>query len=111
MSGSGGEIFLPVPWATRSESSFLISLEDLDEVLKGASFTIDTLEDTSEAALAWRRSQPTAAGLAPSALGLHIVMGEQFALMQANQVRNLEQGRVTFVRGAVSKPKAAAHAA
>ena len=46
-----------------------------------------------------------AAGLAPSALGIHVVMGEQYPLMQSNQVRNLEQRRVTFVRGAASKPK------
>ncbi len=45
-----------------------------------------------------------AAGLAPSVLGIHVVMGEQYALMQSNQVRNLEERRVSFVRGAMSKP-------
>lgn len=105
MSGPAGDIHLPVPWATRRESSFLISIEALRETLKDVGFRIETLEDTSEAALAWRRSQPAAAGLAPSTLGLHVIMGEQFALMQSNQVRNLEQRRVTFVRGTTSKPK------
>lgn len=107
MSGPGGEIHLPVPWATRRESSFLISIDALRETLKEVGFQIETLNDTSEDALAWRRSQPAAAGLAPSTLGIHVVMGEQFALMQSNQVRNLEQRRVTFVRGATSKPKVA----
>lgn len=107
MSGPGGEIHLPVPWATRRESSFLISIDVLGETLREVGFQIETLDDTSEEALAWRRSQPAAAGLAPSVLGLHVVMGEQFALMQSNQVRNLEQRRVTFVRGATSKPKIA----
>ena len=110
MSGPGGEIHLPVPWATRRESSFLISVDALRETLKEAGFQIATLDDTSEEALAWRRNQPAASGLAPSTLGLHVVMGEQFALMQSNQVRNLEQRRVTFVRGAASKPKIALHA-
>ena len=107
MSGPGGEIHLPVPWATRRESSFLISIDALRETLKKAGFQIETLEDTSEAALAWRKSQPAAAGLAASTLGLHVVMGEQFSLKQSNQVRNLEQRRVTFVRGAANKPKLA----
>lgn len=107
MSGPSGEIHLPVPWATRRESSFLISLDTLRETLTEVGFHIETLDDTSEEALAWRRNQPAASGLAPSVLGLHVVMGEQFALMQSNQARNLEQRRVTFVRGVTSKPKIA----
>ena len=107
MSGPGGDIHLPVPWATRRDSSFLISVEVLRDTLKEVGFQIESLEDTSEAALAWRKAQPVAAGLAPALLGLHVVMGEQFALMQSNQVRNLEQRCVTYVRGATSKPKIA----
>jgi SAM-dependent methyltransferase len=106
MSGPGGDIYLPVPWATHIESSFLISVDALRETLREVGFVIEALEDTSEAALAWRKVQPAAAGLAPSALGLHVVMGEQFAGMQSNQVRNLEERRVSFVRGAASKPLA-----
>ena len=111
MSGPGGDIHLPVPWATRREASFLISVDALRETLNEVGFQIETLEDISEEALAWRRTQPAASGLAPSTLGLHIVMGEQYALMQSNQVRNLEQRRVTYVRGATSKPKITQHAA
>jgi ubiquinone/menaquinone biosynthesis C-methylase UbiE len=104
MSGGGGAIHLPVPWATRPESSFLISVEALHEMLRQTGFQIEMLEDTSEEALAWRKSQPAAAGLVQSTLGLHVVMGDQYSLMQANQVRNLEQRRVAYVRGAVRKP-------
>lgn len=104
-SGPGGDIHFPVPWATRRESSFLISVEALREMLKQIGFRIETLEDTSEEALAWRRNRPEAAGLAAAALGMHVVMGDQYALMQSSQVRNLEERRVTYVRGAASKPK------
>jgi SAM-dependent methyltransferase len=104
MAGPGGDVHLPVPWATRRESSFLISVDALRETLKQAGFQIETLEDTSEEALAWRKNQPAAAGLTASALGMHVVMGEQYALMQSNQVRNLEQRRVAYVRGATSRP-------
>lgn len=107
MSGPGGEIHRPVPWTTRRESSFLISVDALRQTLAQAGFQIEALEDTSEEALAWRKTQPAASGLAPSTLGLHVVMGEQFALMQSNQVRNLEQRRVAFVRGATNKPRIA----
>lgn len=111
MDGPGGEIHLPVPWATRHEENFLISVDMLRETLKATGFKIETLEDFSEEALAWRKNQPAAAGLAPQALGMHVVMGEQYAHMQSNMVRNLEERRVTFVRGAASKPQIAPHAA
>lgn len=111
MSGPGGALHLPVPWATRRESSFLISVDALRGMLKQLGFHIETLEDTSEEALAWRKSQPAAAGLVPSALGMHVVMGEHFALMQSNQVRNLEQRCVAYVRGVTAKPGTAQHAA
>jgi SAM-dependent methyltransferase len=105
MSGPGGDIHLPVPWATRRESSFLISVDALRETLKQVGFQIETLEDTSEEALAWRRNRPEAAGLAAAPLGMHVVMGNQYAFMQSSQVRNLEERRVTYVRGAASKPR------
>jgi ubiquinone/menaquinone biosynthesis C-methylase UbiE len=103
MSGPGGEIHLPVPWTTRRELSFLISTDALRETLKQVGFQIELLDDISDEALAWRKKQQ-AAGLAPSGLGLHLVMGEQFALMQSNQARNLEERRVRYVRGATNKP-------
>lgn len=105
MSGPGGEAHLPVPWATRRESSFLISVNALRDTLGQAGFHIETLEDISEEALAWRQGRPGASGLTPSTLSLHVVMGEQFSLMQSNQVRNLEQRRVTLVRGVTSRPR------
>jgi len=104
MSGGGGEIHLPVPWATRREASFLITLGELRETLQQTGFQVEMLEDTSEEALAWRKNQPAAAGLVQSKLGLHLVMGEQYSLMQSNQLRNLEERRVAYVRGAARKP-------
>lgn len=105
MDGLGGEIHLPVPWTTRREENFLISVDALREILKATDFKIETLEDFSEEALAWRKNQPAAAGLTLSPLGMHVVMGEQYVRMQSNMVQNLEERRVAFVRGAASKPQ------
>jgi hypothetical protein len=76
----------------------------LRAILNKRGYLIEKLDDISADALAWRKRQPAAAGLAASPLGLHVVMGEPFASMQANQVINLEQHRVTYVRGVVVKP-------
>jgi hypothetical protein len=35
---------------------------------------------------------------------MQVVMGAQYGTMQSNMVRNLEQRRVTFVRGVAVKP-------
>lgn len=104
MAGPGGAIHLPVPWATRPELNHLISIDALRTTLNQVGFQVEAIDDISEDALAWRKGQPAAAGLAPSVLGIHVVMGEQFAAMQSNQVRNLEERRVKFVRGAASRP-------
>jgi len=104
MSGPGGEIVLPVPWATRRESSFLVAVDDLRAILHKRGFHIEKLDDISAEALAWRKRQPVAAGLEVSPMGLHVVMGEQFPTMQSNQIINLEQHRVTYVRGMAIKP-------
>jgi MPBQ/MSBQ methyltransferase len=104
MSGPGGEVHLPVPWATRRESSFLFSVDALRETLTQVGFRIEKLENFSEEALAWRKTQPAAAGLTLPPLGIHVVMGEQYVVMQTNQMRNLEERRVTFVRGLARKP-------
>jgi SAM-dependent methyltransferase len=104
MAGPGGDIHLPVPWTTRLEASFLISIDALRDILEHAGFQIETLEDTSEQALAWRKNKAAEAGLASSVLGMQVVMGAQYGTMQSNMVRNLEQRRVTFVRGVAVKP-------
>ena len=104
MGGPGGEVQLPVPWATSRELSFLISVDALRETLREIGFQIEMLEDISDEALAWRKTQPAAAGLTLPTLGMHVVMGEQYVRMQSNQMRNLEERRVTFVRGAATKP-------
>lgn len=104
LSGPGGEVHFPVPWATRREISFLVPVEALRETLREAGFRLESLEDISDEALAWRRQNPVAAGLAPSTLGMHVVMGEQFAAMQSNQVRNLEEKRIAVVRGVCTRP-------
>lgn len=103
LSGPGGDIRLPVPWATRGDMSFLMSFDKLRQTLEDVGFRIEALADISEEALAWRRSQP-AAGPASTLLGLQVVMGEKFPEMQANQARNLEERRVTMARGAARKP-------
>lgn len=47
IDGGGGELLLPVPWATEPEHSHLVTRERLRSLLEGAGFSIDVDEDPS----------------------------------------------------------------
>jgi hypothetical protein len=46
-----------------------------------------------------RRAAAVAAAEEPPPLGLHLLLGEDFRAMVVNQVRNLEEERITVVMG------------
>jgi hypothetical protein len=37
-------------------------------------------------------------------LGIHLLLGEDFRLMAQNQVRNLEEGRITLIETILQRP-------
>lgn len=104
VAGAKGEPHFPLPWAGRPEISFLIPPEELRVMLEELGFKIEQLLDISPEVLEWRkRHPPKEAGERPP-LGIHLVMVEEFVLRQANQTRNLDEGRVAYARGAAIKP-------
>ncbi|MBI2526303.1 MAG: methyltransferase domain-containing protein [Candidatus Rokubacteria bacterium] len=99
VAGSGGEVVFPVPWARSPETSFLVAPEALRRFLEASGFTIDSWEDTTAAAAAWfaglaRKVRETG----PPPLGLHLVLGPDFAAMTRNLRRNLEEGRIRVLQ-------------
>jgi hypothetical protein len=45
VDGGGGELLLPVPWATRPEQSHLVTRDEQRALLEAAGFRIDVWED------------------------------------------------------------------
>jgi hypothetical protein len=72
-------------------------------LLVGAGFTPVVWEDLTEGVLAWFQAQPAkSAATSSPPIGLHLLapdMGEKFA----NQVRNISEDRVRFLRAVLTK--------
>ena len=97
LAGSSGPVLFPVPWARTPDTSFLVSPEELRELLRDSGFTVSDWKDTTAEAREWfvnlaerirREGFP--------ALGFHLLMGQDFRAMAQNQGRNLEEGRISL---------------
>ncbi|MFB0935276.1 MAG: methyltransferase domain-containing protein [Propionivibrio sp.] len=97
LAGASGPVLYPVPWARTPDTSFLVSPEELRNLLLDAGFSISDWKDTTAEARVWfvnvaerirRDGFP--------ALGFHLLMGQDFRAMAQNQGRNLEEGRISL---------------
>lgn len=97
LAGAAGPVLFPVPWARTPETSFLVSPEELRQLLGDAGFTVSDWQDTTAEARVWfvnlaerirRDGFPV--------LGFHLLMGHDFRAMAQNQGRNLEEGRISL---------------
>lgn len=99
LAGPHGPVHFPVPWAGASETSFLVTPDELRRLLDRAGFRIIDWADTTEAAREWFVSLAEKIGregLPP--VGFHILLGPEFKQMAQNQRRNLEQGRIVLAQ-------------
>jgi SAM-dependent methyltransferase len=106
MGGPNVPIHFPVPWAREPALSFLRPPQAIRTLLAGKRFNEVAWVDVSTPALDWFRERVATArpAAAPPPLGVHLLLGEDFAPMSRNQVRNLEEGRITVVMGVWERP-------
>ncbi len=97
LAGASGPVLFPVPWARTPDTSFLVSPEELRQLLRDSGFSISDWKDTTAEARVWfvnlaekirRDGFPV--------LGFHLLMGHDFGAMAQNQGRNLEDGRISL---------------
>lgn len=99
LAGPSGPVMFPVPWARTPDSSFLVTPEQLRDLLEKSGFNVAVWSDTTEAARAWFVSLAEKIrkdGLPP--LGFHLLVGSDFQVMAQNQRRNLEEGRILLAQ-------------
>lgn len=99
LAGPSGPVVFPVPWARTAESSFLVSPEELRELLETSGFNVTSWSDTTELARTWFVSlaeKIRKEGFPP--LGFHLLLGSDFQAMAQNQRRNLEEGRIVLAQ-------------
>ena len=100
VSGDGGPIHLPVPWASEHSHSHLVGPEALRGHIEAAGFEAVLFRDVSEAHRAWTRAQaerPKPAS--PPPVGIHMVLGPDALEKRRNSSRCLMEHRIGFVQG------------
>ncbi|HLJ19418.1 MAG TPA: methyltransferase domain-containing protein [Stellaceae bacterium] len=98
--GPAGAPHYPVPWAREASTSFLLTAEVTRKRLEAAGFRVVAWEDTSAPALAFSRRRAAAA---PTPLGIHIFMGEDWPSMTANSLRNLAEDRIRSLHAVLER--------
>ena len=95
LAGASGPVLFPVPWARTPDTSFLVSPEELRDLLRDSGFIVSDWKDTTAVAREWfvRLAERIRREGFP-ALGFHLLMGHDFRTMAQNQGRNLEEGRI-----------------
>ncbi|MFQ5959166.1 MAG: class I SAM-dependent methyltransferase [Alphaproteobacteria bacterium] len=104
VAGDGGDVHFPVPWAREPSISFLLSAQAMREVLEQTGFRVTAWRDVTAPALDWFRARmATMQEGRPPPLGLHILVGPDFARMAANQIKNLEENRIALVQAVLER--------
>jgi len=105
LAGEGGEVYFPVPWAREPAGSHLISPQKLRDTLEGVGFEIIKWRDVTEASCLWfQRMGAKIKKDGLPRLGIHLLLGPEFRKMAQNQVRNLEEGRISLIESVIRRP-------
>ena len=99
LAGPSGPVLFPVPWARLPETSFVVTPDELRELLHQAGFRIVDWADTTDIArtrFASLAGKIRKEGLPP--LGFHVLLGADSEDMAQNQLRNLEEGRIVLAQ-------------
>ena len=106
VEGEGEPLIFPVPWAREPSISFLVTSDELRELLGQAGFQVVSWRDTSEEGRSWfqevAEKMQKVGGTPP--LGFHILLGPDFKTMARNQVRNLNENRIGLIEAVVQRP-------
>ncbi|MFZ4539691.1 class I SAM-dependent methyltransferase [Propionivibrio sp.] len=106
VSGEGGSLHFPVPWARHPENSFLTDHKAMKTAIETAGFVVRDWIDQTEVAVAWWEAQAArrVSGAVPAGLALPLIMGPEFPVMAANLGRNLVERRARLIQAIVERP-------
>ena len=98
VQGEGGPVLFPVPWARDASISHLATPAQMRCLLEDAGFTIEQEIDSTEASAAWFKERLEQLRTTRAARpGFQLFLGEAYAEMVENQVRNLMERRIGTV--------------
>ena len=93
-----GELQYPLPWASKTEESFVATVDDYRQALVDAGLAISGERERKQFAIDFfARMRQRNEQLGPQPLGLHLVMGETATLKMSNVVDGLRRGVIAPV--------------
>ncbi|MBF0377606.1 MAG: class I SAM-dependent methyltransferase [Desulfamplus sp.] len=105
--GNTQDIYLPVPWASHQDISFLISQHEMEKLITDNGFVCRFVEDKSDQAKLWWEKVNAAvlknAGKPPAPLGAHIIFGDNGKLFGETMTKNLNEERIKLIEAVYAK--------
>ena len=104
VKGAGGELHFPLPWAETPATSFLLSSEEMRNVLTETGFEIVSWQNKTAQVLDWLTQQSAPMpkpDAAPPLLSLAALLGPGFTAAAANIARNLKENRGELLQAIV----------
>ncbi|MFB5614856.1 MAG: class I SAM-dependent methyltransferase [Candidatus Nitrosomaritimum yanchengensis] len=96
--------YFPAPWAEHESLSSLCTQEQAKTSIKNSNLTIEKWLDKSSLSLPFFKEMlQKIEQVGPPPLGLHLLMGKTAKTKLINQVRNLEENRISVVQGSALK--------
>ena len=103
LAGPGGPLEFPVPWGDRQEHSWLITGQELRELLESGPLTVSTWNEGQSALDAIATAARSIPAQPPNRhLGLHVLMPDYEARM-AGLARNVAQQRIELVQAVATR--------
>jgi SAM-dependent methyltransferase len=105
-AGPGGAPHFPTPWSRDGSISFLLSPEATRAALEAAGFRVLAWEDKTATALAEAEAERARVKANPGprpALGIHLLLGDDFPAMMKNGLRNLEERRTGLINAVLQR--------
>jgi ubiquinone/menaquinone biosynthesis C-methylase UbiE len=99
-SGPGGDPHYPVPWARDAGISFLLTAEATRAKLEAAGLRVVTWHDTTQTS---SRSWNRAVEGPPPPLGIHLLIGPDWAAVARNSARNYQEDRVRLFNAVLER--------
>ena len=104
--GPNGNPIYPLPWAAEPEMSFLKTRAQTEAFLTDAGFEqIEIVDTGSKYVDGYRNMLAKIEADGPPILGLHVIVGEDFAVRAANSTRSIEEGRTHPIEVICTKPR------
>lgn len=98
LKGPKPGMLFPVPWAERKEASYLVTVEELNNLLLSAGFSILNIEDRTPLVLDHHRQKVAemSDNNPPPALGLHLLQGDNAQKKSRNMIEMAKQGQIAL---------------